>query len=131
MAKGPKPQRPEIALVKGTAQPCRDRVVLFPDLPGNVERPKWLTGEGKKAWDRKVAVYVQRGQAVVGCEDALAQYCALEAELIQAYRRKNTPSMAMVSAHRIYACEFYDTPASQVKTVKNSKPGNKFTRNGK
>src|SRR5690606_19325191 len=117
MAKpGPAPKSPEERVAAGTNWPSRAVVHLFPNDPSahrDPVRPKWLKGMARKIWDEKVARYAARGQRVAGCEDALAQYCALEAELIDMRRRKISPPIAMINAHRIYAGEFYDTPASQ------------------
>jgi hypothetical protein len=77
-------------------------------------KPAWLKGEAARLWTKKLAIYEARGQSVVGCESSLAQYCALEANLIGQYRLMQTPAVAQVNAHRIYAAEFFDTPASQI-----------------
>jgi hypothetical protein len=127
---------PELKALAGQDKPSRQVSVLFPDHasrpdPDLIAPPKWLCAAAKKIWADKVNRYRQRSQKVGGFEDGLAQYCALEAELIALYRKKNTPPMAMVTAHRVWASEFYDTPASQVAKP-GSKPGgsNAFGRIG-
>lgn len=135
--RGPKPQSPAMQAAKGTVQPCRAVTVLFPDHasrpdPEAIDPPKWLNAAAKRIWAAKVERYRQRSQKVGGFEDALAQYCALEAEII-ANRRKGFPvPMAAINAHRIWAAEFYDTPASQVaRPGANGAGGNKFAQFGK
>jgi len=38
--------------------------------------------------------------------------------------------VALINAHRIYANEFYDTPASQQGALVQSRPTNRFAQNG-
>lgn len=131
MKKGPKPLPATVIQMRGTNQPCRTREHVVAHIDGDPEKPKWLKGLAGKIWDSKVRTYLSRGQSVRGCEDALAQYCSLEAQLIgDFWRKKITPPMAMVNAHRIYACEFYETPASQHKPSGGNAKSNPFTRNG-
>lgn len=121
---------------RGTSRPDRPRGEPHPNAPkvthiaGNPERPAWLKGTARKIWDIKVARYLARGQSVKGCEDALAQYCCLEAHLNDKFWRKDiTPPMAMTTAHRLYAIEFFDTPHSQTAPSKGNAPSNPFSRN--
>jgi len=129
---GVKPKSAAIHEMRGTSKPYRAREEIVEHIDGNPERPKWLTGRARKIWEEKTAKYLSRGQSVKGCEDSLAQYCALEASLIDDYwRKKLTPPMAMVNGHRIFAGEFFDTPASQVKPSGNKAASNPFNRNGR
>lgn len=113
----------ELHIVRGTVQPCREGERKVPELEGDLVKPKWLTGLAAKLWKVKVARYVRRKQNLAGCEDALAQYCAIEADLIGLRKAKQPVTIAMINAHRIYANEFFDTPASQWGKVE--KPGGK------
>lgn len=138
MAKrGPKPQPPALHAAKGTVQPCRAVTVLFPDHasrpdPESIPPPKWLSAAAKHIWAEKVDRYRQRAQKVAGFEDALAQYCALEADIIAARRKKLPITVAMINAHRIWAAEFYDTPASQIARPGGAaNKGNQFAQFGK
>jgi hypothetical protein len=90
-----------------------------------------MTHIAKRIWDEKVARYKQRGQKVQGFEDALRQYCELEAALNKAFKTQQA-SMAMVNAHRAWASEFFDTPASQkIPVYGKQKDSNPFTNNGR
>ena len=133
MAKrGPKPQPADVVQMRGTARNSRARDQVVESIFGEPVRPTWLTGLARKIWAKKVEIYKERGQNVVGCEDALAQYCRLEAEIIDFYKRKLTPPVAMINAHRVYAGEFFDTPASQHQAVgKKGGKDNPFNRNGR
>ncbi len=132
MPKGHNRSKPaHLKVITGTNQPCRETVQIVQPLDGEPARPKWLTGPARRAWDTKVECYEARGQSVAGCEDALAQYCALEAELIAMWRKKLTPPVAMINAHRIYANEFYDTPAAQHQSAGKAKAVNRFAQNGR
>ncbi|MCO6178817.1 hypothetical protein [Ciceribacter sp. RN22] len=126
---GPKGKPPELKIVSGTDQPCRRREPAVAPIPGEAIKPSWLKGRAAKLWAEKVAIYRARGQAIVGCESALAQYCAIEASLIEQYRKGITPPVAQVNSFRIYAAEFYDTPASQVLPSKTPGRGGKFATN--
>lgn len=133
MAKpGPKPKSADILAMRATERPDRERATAVQHIDGEPERPSWLKGRARKIWDDKVSKYLARGQSVRGCEDALAQYCALEADLIEQFWRKSlTPPTAMINAHRIYANEFFDTPASQHAPSGGKAPSNPFSRNGR
>ena len=126
---GPKGKPPELKVVSGTDQPCRRREPAVAPIAGEPVKPSWLKGQAAKLWLEKVATYRARGQAIAGCESALAQYCALEAALIAQYRKRDTPPVAQVNAFRILAAEFYDTPASQVLPSKTPGKGGKFAKN--
>ena len=136
MKPGPKGLSPEQRVAHGETRPSRAVVSLYPDHasrpdPAEIPPPKGMSREGRKIWAAKVERYRQRGQKVQGFEDALRQYCELEAELNRCWAKGNTPTMAMVNGHRHYSAEFYDTPASQ-KVSTNAKPaGNTFARNGR
>jgi hypothetical protein len=128
--RGRKPQSDAMKVLKGTFQPGRRRQRTVTDLSGTIVAPKWLKGQALRVWHEKVAVYEQRGQAIRGCEGALAQYCALEADLIDRRKRRTEIPVALISAHRVYANEFYDTPASQQGPAKKDGSG-RFSGNGR
>ena len=119
--------------IKGTTRKNRPRAQAVPDTPAAIVRPAWLTNaRGRRLWDIKLARYAARGQNVPGCEDALAQYCALEYDLIKVRKQGREPTMAQVNGHRVYANEFHDTPASKTVTGHGGAgPGNPFSGNGK
>lgn len=117
MRTGPKGLSPEQKVARGETRPSRAVVSIYPDHasrpdPDVIPAPRGMTHVGKRIWDEKVARYRQRGQKIQGFEDTLRQYCELEAALNKAFKEKNV-SMAMVNAHRQWAAEFFDTPASQ------------------
>ena len=121
--------------MRGTAKPTREHAeheaVEVADQP---EPPSWLRAAEKKIWAAKLEKYADRGMSIDGCEDAFAQYVVLEGELIRMYRKRETIPQAMRNAHRIFAGEFLDTPASQLTAGMNrgaGKPGNKFSGHGK
>jgi hypothetical protein len=129
MRTGPKGKPPELKVIAGTDEPSRRRAPIVAALPGDAMKPKWLTGRAAKIWAEKTAIYSARGQSVVGCEAALAQYCSIEAALIDQYRKKTVPPVAQITAFRMLAAEFFDTPASQIGSPKAPKAG-KFSSNG-
>jgi hypothetical protein len=117
-------------IVKGTFRKDRAHAPTVPALDGDPRTPKWLKGAARRIWHEKLADYEDRGQSVRGCEGPLAQYCALEADLIDARRRRIPITVALINAHRIYASEFYDTPASH-QGPRAKATGNAFDRNGR
>lgn len=133
--RGRKPQLPSVKAAKGETRPSRTAnavTVLYPDHasrpdPEKIKAPAWLTAPAKKIWDAKCERYRQRAQKIGGFEDSLAQYCALEADLIDMRKKRIPVPAAMLTAHRVWAGEFYDTPASQTARP-GQKPGggNKF-----
>jgi hypothetical protein len=131
-------RQPEyLKLLKGTAQPCRRSAAAVPDLPGDPEMPRWLAempdavGEAaRKAWEAKTEAYAMRGQSVKGCEGALSIYCALEAGISAAYLAGENPSPGLVSQHRLYAMQFYDTSASR-QVPEKKKGANRFAGHGR
>lgn len=56
---------------------------------------------------------------------------ALENDLVNRWRRGEMPNAAALNVYRVYANEFYDTPASQISRGGGSppKPENRFARN--
>lgn len=125
--RGPKPRMPVTAPADQPATSSKV-TVLYPEV---LNRPKWLSAGARRVWDDKVKRYRQRGQNITGCEDSLAQYCSIEAELIDCRRKKTVPVMAMINAHRVWAAEFFDTPASQVQRQTPGGAGNRFSNNGR
>jgi hypothetical protein len=135
MRTGPKGKSPEQKLASGFVRPSRAIVSLYPDHasrldPEIIPSPEGMTAAAREIWDIKVARYRQRGQKVEGFEDGLRQYCELEAALNQGWS-KQAVTMAMVNAHRIWAAEFFDTPAAQRVRASNQKPNNQFVNNGR
>jgi phage terminase small subunit len=127
--RGTKPQPDALKVIKGTFEAAKSHQPAVKLLEGTPTPPKWLQGRALELWHEKVAIYQRRGQPVVGCEAALAQYCSLENELIDAYTRQLDIPVAKINAHRIYANEFYDTPASQHVPTRQREE-NRFARNG-
>src|SRR5205823_12677185 len=118
-----------LKVVSGTDQPCRRREMVVAAIDGAPIKPKWLRGPAAKLWSEKIATYLARGQNVVGCESALAQLCALEAALIDQYRKGVTPVTAQITAFRALCAEFFDTPSSQIGPAKPTNPGGRFATN--
>ena len=125
MAKrGPKGTSNIIKMAKGTVQPCRSKEDIHKSGRTNADLvcPDWLGELAKELWVEKLDIYNASGIDVSNHGPALAQYCALEADIITIYKGGESPSVSMISAHRIWAAEFFDTPASgHLKT----KSGNK------
>jgi hypothetical protein len=136
MRRGPKGRSPEQQKASGETRPSRQVVALFADVasrpdPDVIPPQTGMTAPAKKIWNDKVSRYRQRGQKVQGFEDALRQYCEIEAALNKAWKM-GIATMAMVNAHRLWAAEFFDTPAAQkVSPSGGSQSGNKFARNGR
>lgn len=128
---GPKTKSADVVAIRGTEQACRPRESAPEPTGQEIVKPKWLIGQAAKSWAEKVAIFQGRGQEIAGSEMALAQYCAVEAGLIDCYRKKIQPTTAMVREHRMWAAEFYDTPASQVGRPSKKPDANPFGRNGK
>jgi hypothetical protein len=103
-----------------------------PILEGTVTAPSWLAGEALELFEKKVAVYQRRGQAVIGLEGVLAVYVSVEADLIACRRRKRIVPAGLVAVYRQFAREFLDTPAAQYRagTRRSGTPApNRFVRN--
>jgi len=136
MRRGPKGKSPADLRAAGETRPSRTVAVLYPDNasrpdPEKIPPPTGMTPAGRKIWTAKVERYRQRGQKVAGFEDALRQLCELEAAINKAWKI-GMPTMAMVTAHRLWMAEFFDTPAAQkVSPSGPDRPENRFNRNGK
>ena len=134
MRTGPKGKSPEQKLASGFVRPSRAMVSLYSDHASRpdaevIPAPEGMTAAAREIWDIKVARYRRRGQKIEGFEDGLRQYCELEAALNKGWRKKAV-TMAMVNAHRIWAAEFFDTPAAQRVRASDPKP-NRFVNNGR
>ena len=127
--RGPKGKPPTLKAASGTDQPCRRRSVIVASVTGQPRKPDWLTGLAADIWASKLAVYAARGQSVIGCEPALAQFCALEALLISQYEAGEAPPVAQINSWRVFAGEFFDTPASQIGSPKAASTGSRFAVN--
>jgi len=124
MAKrGPKGTSNIIKMAKGTLQPCRNKEDIHKSGKTNDDLicPDWLNGLAKEIWAEKIEIYNNSGVDVSNHGPALAQYCALEADIITIYQAGESPSVSMISAHRIWAAEFFDTPASGHLKAKSNK----------
>jgi hypothetical protein len=130
--RGSKPDSDAAKILKGTFRADRSHEPSVVVLTGAPIVPGWLIGVALEVWHEKLAIYEARGQEVRGCEAALAQYCAIEADLIDKWQRRVDIPVALLNAHRIYANEFYDTPASQqAGGKKGGQEANPFKNNGK
>ncbi len=138
MRRGPKGVSPETQAAKGDLRPTRVVVNLFdnadspqPIVPEDFPPPLGMKPEAAAIWRDKVARYLGRGQRVAGFQNSLRVYCELEAAVIAGFRSGQI-TMAMVTAHRGWCNEFFDTPASQrVKLSSLGESGNKFNANGR
>lgn len=128
--RGRKPLPIAIHQATGTDQPCRRHDEITVPLHGDPVKPKWLKNRASRIWDEKILIYDARRQKVAGYESALAQYCALEASLIDQRTKNIPPAVAEITAYRLFAAEFHDTPASNLTRGSNDKPENKFKKNG-
>lgn len=142
MAKrGRKPESADVLHLRGTLREDRrrkQRDINPHALEGEPMKPEWLDDEdpiiktASELWDRKVDEYAWRGQPVRGCESTLAQFCCLEATLIENYWKKGQePPVTMVNSLRLYAAEFFDSPDSMEKAPSRGKaPDNPFDQHG-
>ena len=124
MAKrGPKGTNNVIKIAKGTLQPCRNKEDIHKSGMTNDDLvcPDWLNELAKEIWVEKLEIYNNSQVDVSNHGPALAQYCALEADIITIYKGGESPSVSMISAHRIWAAEFFDTPASGHLKTKSKK----------
>jgi len=127
MKRGRKGTTNAIKIVRGTFQKERSRAAVVKPIAGPVAPPPaWLRGLGRRLWRIKVATYARRDQSVVGCEAALAQYCAVEADLARRWRMGADVPASLVNAFRILCAEFFDTPASQIGHGTTAAPANRF-----
>jgi hypothetical protein len=132
MAKpGNKGKSAEIHALQGTEQPGRGRVAAFNPMNGEPAKPKKMTRMGSKIWDERVAKYKARGMSVVGMEESLEEYCELKAELKDARQKRIPITVAKQNAYRVWANEFFDTPASQQVSLKQGLKDNPFQKNGR
>jgi len=141
MAKvGRKPKSPDLKIIQGTDQPCRENVLAFQVSEGEACLPAQFEKlrESKPVfaaivldiWNDQVAKYRQRGQATAGFSRALYQMCLLEAEIHEKSWQGAHIDMAMRNGLRAYYSEFHDTPAGNI--VPAGRPGgNPFAKNGK
>ena len=124
MAKpGPNGTNNVVKMAKGTMQPCRSKGDIHKSNSSNDDLvcPDWLGELAKEIWVEKIAIYNASEIDVSNSGHALAHYCALEADIITAYKAGDSPSVSQISAHRIWASEFFDTPASGYLKTKSKK----------
>ena len=108
----------EMKKARGTAQPCRSVTTLFEDAnarpdPDIIDPPKWLNKKAKVIFNEKVETYRKRGQKVDGFQAALAQYSALEEQIVLQFKTGGIGNIAAVTRWESLAKGFYDIPSSQ------------------
>jgi hypothetical protein len=124
--------RPDASkILRGTFKPGRAVARVVDALPGVPVKPAWLRGAGAAIWAVKVATYSRRGQSVTGCEGPLATYCAIEADIVGRWQRREDIPVALLTGYRLYAECFYDTPASQHAARSTTGGANPFTSHGR
>ena len=132
MAKpGRKKESAKVLNMRGTDRADRPREAPVEHLVGPARKPKWLKDLASDIWDEKIENFEERGQSARGCESLLAQYCSLEAALINHWEKGEEPPITWVNAHRIYGNEFFDSPASQQVPNPGAVPSNPFNSHGK
>jgi len=131
--RGPPALPDNVKELRGTLRADRSHPRQVTLLEGDPVKPTWLRGRAAKLWKERVATYRNRGQSVRGCESALAHFCRLDAEMIEMWLRKEPPSASLLSALKAFACQFYDTPASQIAKAAGSAapPVNPFLNRGR
>ncbi len=123
-----RPLPPEMIAQRGTGRRDRPRILVFESKdPQPPERPKWLTGEGRKLWERKVAVFKARRIDVADSADLLASLCTLEAFIERRYRLGREIPASWYATQISLSREFFLTPGSRVLSLKPTKP-NKFAQ---
>jgi hypothetical protein len=129
MKRGRKPTPSRVKVLRGTFRPYRARdVVVLPLEGAPAPPPAWLKGSARRLWGIHCATYAQRGQAVAGCEALLAVYCTLEAELARRCRKGLEVPASLLTAYRLYAGEFFDTPATQIGRGTTAPAVNRFAQ---
>lgn len=106
MRRGPKAKENVVSM------PGRSRERLADDLSGEPVKPAWLNPLAADVWDAHAAALKARGVALRGHESGLAQWAALEAELIGRRRDGKEVPAALIAQHRVWCCEFFSTPAA-------------------
>ena len=113
--KGPPPLSAAVIEMRGTTRKDRPRNDLGTDPEGYEPRPPtWLDRAAKKIWREKTAEYQRRGQRIQGFESMLAQYCALEADIIASRKAHREVTASTMSQLHRFAVAFYDTPSAAV-----------------
>ena len=132
---GRAPTPDHVRLLRGTFQPCRAHGDTPPPPwdPADVVIPEWLTPAARAIFTGKLAVYASRGDDLRGCEEALACYASLQAEMVADWRAGVSPNVGTITAYRMWCTEFHDTPASRTRAAVQSAAtsGNRFAKNGK
>ena len=126
-----KGQPDKVTLLTGNFRPNRSRAENYPDLAGSFIKPGGMTKEADAIWDNKVSRFEERGIPIAGYESTLRIYCELEASI----NRKQSVSLdvpaSFLNAHRGYASEFFETPASNIGPRGSGNKGNTFAGSGK
>ena len=125
MAKpGPKRLPEDQKKLRGTSQPCRETERVVESVESDLSKPDWFRKGSleHKIWNAKIDLFERRHLDISGCVSALAQYVALEAELIMMRRKKIDIPTSKINAWHSLASAFYDTPsAQQLKATKGKR----------
>lgn len=136
MAKrGRKPKTNEQKRASGERRPSRmgAQVVEFPAAKSVPECPAWVSyEEGQALWDEIAPMLFAQRVLTVADVYALAHLCQHHGELIDQYRRGNTPKPSDRSELRREFSEFGLTPASRARVEKGGEGSkNPFARHGR
>lgn len=113
-------------------KPTTGNVLTMP-VNRPVVKPDYLDGIAEEFWDKKIDLCNERGVEVAGCEDQLALYAEVLADIRRIRKIGERPPVALINQARMLGNEFYDTPASQIARAGNQskKPThNPFARHG-
>ncbi len=135
MKRGPKPVTAQVKAMRGTLQPCRDKVTpLEMVVPGEPPvTPDYLSPEAQEVWIEEIGRVMVAG---VGERDSslFARYCSTEALARKAYKAGEPPPAAYLTELRRMA-ELLGIAGPRARTgVKADGPkivsSNPFVRNG-
>lgn len=120
MKTGRPPKATVIKLLQKTLKPSRTN----PDEPdaklGAPERPKYLKGAARKEWDRLIPYLTSTGVLAEQEQGSLAMLCLLHGKMVEAAKRNELLTAAMIAQYRNLAAVFGLTPADRVR-VKGTK----------
>jgi phage terminase small subunit len=120
--RGPKPKPSALKLIAGNPgkRPMNAAEPAFE--PAGTPAPDWLSDEAQAVWERVAPCLEVNGLLTKPDVDALATYCDVVGQYVEARRRGESPPMTVVTQIRQLASEFGFTPAARSRVAAPKRP---------
>jgi phage terminase small subunit len=132
MQRGPKRQLPSEKRARGTFQPVRDANTIEIIEPNAMpQMPDWLSAEAQEIWLEDLGRVTANRLVTEKDTTAFANYCALQALIVQCFRKGEAPAItALAEVRKLQELFGIGGAKSRLQVKSAGGSGNPFKRNG-